>query len=83
MIDKAKEYAQDLVEAVREKHAEARQMIEESDRLRLQGQGGGGYGQGGPQYSQPIHYPAPGQESQSPYNYQVRFPFLSPSFCSA
>ncbi|GAA5899856.1 KH domain-containing protein [Sporobolomyces salmoneus] len=71
MIDKAKEYAQDLVEAVREKHAEARQMIEESDRLRLQGQGGGGYGQGGPQYSQPIHYPAPGQESQSPYNYQA------------
>lgn len=87
MIDKAVEYAKDLVETVKEKHAEARQMYEESERLRLQGGQGGGYGGqqqqqgGGPQYSQPIHYPGvgqPGGENQSPYNYQVRksSPFL-------
>jgi len=78
MIDKALEYAKDLVEAVKEKHVEAKQMVEESERLRLQGQGGGGgYGgqqqhQGGPQYGQPIHY-GQGQDNanQSPYNYQV------------
>ena len=84
MIDKAAEYAKDLLEAVREKHAEAKQMVEESERLRLQGQGGGpqqGYGRppGGPQYSQPIHYPGhQQQDTQSPYNYQVRV-VLSPS----
>ncbi|GAA5954147.1 hypothetical protein JCM3765_005304 [Sporobolomyces pararoseus] len=84
MIDKAVEYAKDLVETVKEKHAEARQMYEESERLRLQGGGYGGQHQqqqqqhqqpgGGAQYSQPIHYPGvgqPGGENQSPYNYQA------------
>ncbi|GAA5880796.1 hypothetical protein JCM16303_005119 [Sporobolomyces ruberrimus] len=74
MIDKALEYAKDLVECVREKHVEAKQMYEESERLRMQGgQQHGGYGQqqGGPQYSQPIHYPAAGQPQQSPYGYQA------------
>lgn len=85
MIDKAAEYAKDLLEAVREKHAEAKQMVEESERLRLQGQGGGpqqGYGRppGGPQYSQPIHYPGhQQQDTQSPYNYQVRLVLSSSS----
>ncbi|GAA5939193.1 KH domain-containing protein [Sporobolomyces koalae] len=68
MIDKAVEWAKDLIESVREKHVEARKMIEESDRLRMQG-----HQQHGGQYGQPIHYaqqPYQPQQHQD-YNYQA------------
>ncbi|GAA6008202.1 hypothetical protein JCM10207_000037 [Rhodosporidiobolus poonsookiae] len=75
MIDKAVEMAKDLLEVVREKHAEARAVLEQSQ--------GGGYGQQqhgqqGQMYGQPLRF---GQGQQggygqeggqaSPYSYQA------------
>ncbi|GAA6009159.1 hypothetical protein JCM11491_005774 [Sporobolomyces phaffii] len=68
MIDKAVEWAKDLIETVREKHTEAKQMYEESERMRSQGHQSYGHQQGGAQYSQPIHY---GQQNPTPYGYQA------------
>ncbi|GAA6064284.1 hypothetical protein JCM10212_000950 [Sporobolomyces blumeae] len=84
MIDKALEYAKDLYECVLEKHAEAKQLLEQQSQQYGPGPGGpGGYGpppgQGGPPgppggqqlYGQPIHFSAAGGAAQSPYNYQA------------
>ncbi|GAA5874168.1 hypothetical protein JCM1840_000373 [Sporobolomyces johnsonii] len=74
MIDKAVEMAKDLYEVVKEKHAEARKMLDESMR---QQQGGGGPLQAQNQqqmYGQPIHFPGvggAGGAAQSPYSYQA------------
>ncbi|CEQ39670.1 SPOSA6832_01229 [Sporobolomyces salmonicolor] len=75
MIDKAVEMAKDLYDVVKEKHAEARKMLDESMR---QQQGGGGPLQAQNQqqlYGQPIHFPGAGGAGQSPYSYQVSFFF--------
>jgi len=92
-IDKAAELARDLLSVVRERHAEARDMLNSYN------SGGGGGGQFTPsgantqQFGAPMRFgagggPPPGmgmgmgmdqQQQQNPYSYQVRLSPLAPS----